>query len=161
MRPSIATASQAPWHRWLPIIGLSFVLASCAAPFRADPPAPGVPRISQLEIVPERVKAGCPARVRFHFEDSDGDIVRANAHWSLQQSHKTVASGYRELPIEPPGFTGKTSGEARARLTLERYGTYWYHVQVEDAAGHKSNVLRDAILVDAPWPWEEKPPQCK
>lgn len=140
---------------------VSIVLAGCAAPFTADPPAPGVPRMFQLEIVPERVKFGCPVTIRFRFQDPDGDIVRANAYWRVRRSSRGIGTRYLTLPIETAVFAGKTSGEVSVQLIPEQYGTtVWYYVQVEDAAGRKSNVLHEPILVDAPWPWEKKPPVC-
>lgn len=151
----------ARWQTWLPIIAVSIGLAGCVAPFQPGPPGPDTPRISNLAFTPTRLTAGCPVTIRFQFQDPHGDVRRPIAHWTLQQSNKRVASDYLLLPVDPVEFAGKTSGEASARLTLDRYGTYWYHVQVEDAGGNKSNVLRAAVLIDAPPLWAKNRKQCE
>jgi hypothetical protein len=47
-----------------------------------------------------------------------------------------------------------------ATVTVEQHGTYWYRVQAEDAAGHRSNVLEHAIAVDASMPWRSRSERC-
>jgi hypothetical protein len=143
----------------LAIITLAFGLAGCALPLKADPPGPDVPRISHLEFIPNRITASCPVAIRFDFEAPDGDLIRAVAYWRLMR-RKVVASGYATLPVEPGVFAGRPHGEVNVPLTLIRWGTYWYYVQVEDAAGHKSNVRCAALLIDAPLPWAKTSP-CK
>jgi hypothetical protein len=139
---------------------LAFSLAACAPVLEKSPAGPGVPRISNLEVVPGRVSAGCPVTVRFHFEDIEGDVSRAIAHWTLQRRNGTVYSGTGTVAVEPAAFAGKTKGEVQSRLTPSRYGRYWYHFQVEDAAGHRSNALEALVLVHWPWPWAKSPPEC-
>ena len=135
--------------------------AGCVAPLTADPPGPEVPRISQLALEQQRVKFGCPVTMRFHVEAPQGDIVRANVYWSVPRIRRGVGNGYGTFPLGATMEAGKTSGEVRIQLSPEQYGTtVWYEVQVEDAAGRKSNVLHTPILVDAPWPWETKPSAC-
>lgn len=161
MRRAISAFLKLTYRGPLIAVGLVISLAGCAAPLQAGLLAPGSPIISNLEFSPERVTAGCSVMIRFRFQDPEGDIVMARAYWSLDQHNKRVASTRLTLPIELSVFAGKITGEAAARLTPDRYGTYWYYVQVEDAAGHKSNVLREPILVDAPWPWQKKSRACK
>ena len=135
--------------------------AGCMAPLTADPPGPEVPRISQLAIAPKRVPYGCPVTMRFRVEAPQGNLVRANVYWSVPRIRRGVGSRYLTLPLDAAMLTGKTDGEVHLQLSPEQYGTtVWYEVQVEDAAGRKSNVLPAPILVDAPWPWEKKPPVC-
>jgi hypothetical protein len=135
--------------------------AGCVAPLTADPPGPEVPRISQLHMKPKRVQYGCPVTMRLRVEAPQGDIVRANVYWSVQRIRRGVGSRYVTFPIDATAFAGKTSGEVNVSFSPEQYGTtVWYEVQVEDATGRKSNVLSAPILVDAPWPWETKPPVC-
>ena len=134
--------------------------AGCAAPLRGDPPGPGVPRIANLEFQPSRTVRGCAIQVTFCFEDSDGDLVGATAHWVLVQSNKRVASGRSPLPADRSALEGKVAGELVAAVTIEQHGTYWYRVQAEDAAGHRSNVLERAIAVDGPLPWRSGSDRC-
>jgi hypothetical protein len=112
-----------------------------------ESPSSRGPRISRLEV-PDRATAGCPVTIRFHFEAPTGGIVRVLAGWALRQ-RRITASGYAEVPLDPRLYAGKTVGEVVAPLTLDRYGTYWYYVQVQDGGGQWSNVLREGILVHA------------
>lgn len=121
-----------------------------------EAPSPDGPHISQLEFIPGQSVAGCPVKVRFRFEAPDGEIVRATAGWRLARG-RTVDAGYSVLAVTKL-FSGQTSGEITAPLTLNRHGTYWYYVQVEDRAGRRSNVLQGAIVVDANW--SAAPPTC-
>ena len=148
-----------PQRRWVRICVLAFSLAACGPVLQESPAGPGVPRISNLELVPDRVTAGCPVTVRFHFEDVEGDVSRAVAHWTLQR-FQTVDSGTAPITVQPSAFAAKTRGEVRSRLSVSRPGRYWYHFQVEDTAGHRSNVLEAVLLVDAPLPWAKRPPDC-
>ena len=148
--------------RWVPILAVLMGAVGCVAPLTADMPGPEVPRISQLSITPQRVPYGCPVTLRFCFEDPHGDLVRAHAYWRVSHLMRGVGSRSLTLPLDSAGLAGKTSGEVRIQVTPEQYGTtVWYFVQVEDAAGKKSNVLHTPILVDAPWPWEKHAPVCE
>jgi hypothetical protein len=160
--PADRERGEVSWlNKRVPMLAVLLGAVGCVAPLPVDPPGPEVPRISQLSITPERVKYGCPVTMRFRFEDPHGDIVRAHAYWRVQRSSRGVGSRSLTLPIDAAMFAGKTSGEVRVQLSPEQYRTtVWYDVQVEDAAGRKSNVLDALILVDAPWPWEKKPPMC-
>jgi hypothetical protein len=141
----------------LAIISLAFGLIGCALPLKGDPPGPDVPRISHLEFIPKRITAGCPVAIRFYFEAPNGDLTRAVAYWRLKR-RKVVASGYATLPVEPGVFAGRAYEEVNVPLTLNRWGTYWYYVQIEDAMGHKSNVLYADLLIDPPLPWAKTSP---
>jgi hypothetical protein len=150
-------------QRWLPIIAVAFSLAGCAPlyKFKEDPPGPGVPRISQLEWRPNRITLGCPATLRFGFEDPDADLLRVDAHWELHRSKSFgIARGYITLPVAPGVLAGRR-GEVSVQLIPERYGRYRYHVQAEDARGQKSNILRASIIVDRLPPWATTPPICE
>lgn len=147
-------------RRWITLLTVLWGMTGCLASFPTDPPGPGVPRISQLSLTPEHVQYGCPVTMRFRFEDLHGDIVHAHAYWRVKHSSPGTISHYLLLPIDAAVFAGQTSGEASVQLNPTQYGTTWYSIQVEDAAGRKSNVLDVPILVSAPWPWENKPPEC-
>jgi hypothetical protein len=130
-------------------------LAACGALVRMQTPSPQGPRISTLEFLSDRGTAGCPVKIRFRFEAPAGDLVRVVAGWARSQ-RRIMTSGYSVLPLDVELFSGKTSGEVVVSVTPDRHGTYWYQVQVQDRAGHWSNVLKEGILVDARWP-EDKP----
>ena len=134
------------------IIALCVSVVGCAAPFKTAAPGRGAPHISRLEFIPDRIRFGCPLRIRFRFDDSQGDIVRAVAHWTWEQM-KSRETRSATLDVELEAFAGRTSGEVNTMLTFERHGRYWIRVQVEDTLGHQSNILKGVILVDAPFPW--------
>ena len=109
---------------WILVITLG--LAGCGSTLKADTPGPGVPRITDLQFVPEETTAGCRVHLRFRFEDRDGDIVRAVAEWTLQGGKsRPVATGLGDLPIARETFRSRASGEATSMLVLDRPGVYW------------------------------------
>lgn len=130
-----------------------YVKYGCVAPLTASPPAPIVPRISDLRLRPERVTAGCPVTIGFHFEDADRDVVRVVAHLSDEPSR---ARRVVHPPVDPADLAGKSSGDVTGVLTLGHYGRHRLHLRVEDAFGHRSNVLREILIVEAPLPWKAK-----
>src|SRR5207249_12212599 len=112
------------------ILAITLGIAGCGSTLKADAPGPGVPRISDLQFVPEETTAGCRVQLRFRFEDRDGDIVRAVAEWTLQGGKgRPVATGLGDLPIARETFRSHGSGEATSMLTLDRPGVYWYAIQ--------------------------------
>lgn len=136
-------------------------VTGCVTALQADPPGPEVPRIAQLSMTPTHVAYGCPVTLHFRFEDPHGDLARAQASWRVSRLTRSVDSRVLTLPIDAAQFAGKTSGEMRVQLIPEQYGsTVWYEVQVEDAAGRKSNVLETSVLMDGPLPWKKPPPEC-
>ncbi len=146
--------------RWLVLVVMLLTLTGCASalrPLRGDPPGSGVPRVSDLRLQPDRVPAGCPVTVRFQFEDEDGDLRHVVTHW-VRQQWRRIGVGYASLQVSPDSLEGRRSGEIEGQVIAERDGRYWYHVQVEDAKGRKSNVLTGFVRVDAA-PLSG-PPQC-
>jgi hypothetical protein len=115
---------------WMRIGALAVSLAACGPVLPESPAGPGVPRISDLERVPYRVIAGCPAMVQFHFEDLEGDVSRAVAHWTVAPYREywnlaphrrppTADWGTMTITVRPATFAGKTSGqEVQSRLTI-------------------------------------------
>ena len=107
--------------------------------------------------------------MRFEFEDAGGDVTRGRAHWILRaqritrapnQEPPTVTSGTVQITLMPATIAGKVRGEAHARLSVEQPGRYILHLQVEDAAGHKSNVLETGVVVETAWPRDKTPGEC-
>ena len=145
---------QLVWHRaGAGVFGLCLGVAACSPLAKMQEPAPDGPKISALEFLPDHTVAGCPAKLRFRFEATDAGIVRAIGAWTLKQGRgKATDSGLTVFHVDPEAFSGKRSGEVSVPLTFKRYGTYWYYVQVEDRAGRWSNVMNDAILVEAQLP---------
>ena len=64
-------------------------LAACAPLVAMEPPSPQGPRISDLELVPDRVTAGCPVEMRFRFRATGEDVARVVAGWAVRR--RTIA----------------------------------------------------------------------
>lgn len=137
--------------RWVRVTGLAmaFGFAACAPALKADPPGPDRPVIRELRIDPARVISGCPFRLTFQFEDRHADVIAAWARWAHDRGGRVHDSGLVPLPIERLMLNGKTAGETSAVLRVQHPGRYWYAVQIEDAAGRRSNVVEEMVVVDA------------
>ena len=135
--------------RMAAVIVAVLTVAACAPALREDPPGPDRPRLVTLEIKPRRVLSGCPFRIILEFEDPHRDVVYARAHWAHETGSRRHDEGLINLPIAQPALAGKLTGRAEAVLTVYHPGRSWSSVQVEDAAGRKSNVLDEWVLVDA------------
>ncbi len=135
--------------RWLWALVVSIAFPACASALIADPFGPGVPRISELEIAPARVTAGCSITMRFRVEDTDADVLHAVVAWTLDRQ-RLIGSETTVVPIEGPLAIGREVDRVALTLTPKIWGRYRYSVQVEDAAGHRSNVLTGAVLADGP-----------
>lgn len=147
--------------RWVRVIGLAIAVgsAACAPALKADPPGPDRPVVLELRIDPARVISGCPFRLTFQFEDRHADVVAAWARWAHNRGNRVHDSGIVPLPVEGRMLNGKTAGEASALLRVQHPGQYWYAVQIEDAAGRRSNVVEHMVVVDAQPP--ARPRACE
>jgi hypothetical protein len=58
-----------------------------------------------------------------------------------------VQDCFAAVALDPSSLAGRRQGEAEIVLTPLQPGQYRYSVQVEDAAGHRSNVLDQAFTV--------------
>jgi hypothetical protein len=135
-------------HRWSPrIVAALLALAGCAAPLTERAGAHAI-HLTEIRFVPARVPAGCPTTLTLRFDDPQGDVVFAKAHWKHEQSNSIVRSRRVTLPFKPEELVGKTSGETSVEIRPDQPGTYSYYVQLEDAEGNRSNVLHEAIEVD-------------
>jgi hypothetical protein len=145
-----------PWARIdLAILIAGWGLSGCGPLVNMETPSPQGPRISRLEFVPDRGTAGCPVTLRFHFEAPTGGIARVIAGWALRQ-RRITSSGYFILAVDAERLAREPAGQVTAPLTVERHSTYWYYVQVQDLAGHWSNVLKEGFLVDARGPTDTR-----
>ncbi len=121
-------------------------VTACTPVLKADPPSADRPSVTAVEIAPRTVLSGCPFQISIAFEDPHADVVTARARWTHEDGSRVHDSGLIGLPIDRAALTGRRAGTAVAALTVQHPGRYWYSVQVEDAAGRRSNV-RDAWVV--------------
>jgi hypothetical protein len=137
---------------------LTPVLAACTAPLRVDPAGPGVPRVTEVRFDRDRVVRGCPVTMTVAFEDTDRDVVRVTVH-SRHEKGKTSLQSFPVSVAEPPAASATGWRDNKSlHLRPEELGRHWYLVQVEDAGGRRSNVVREILLVDGPLPW--RPQRC-
>lgn len=137
---------------------LAPMLAACTAPLRVDPPGPGVPRLSEVRFNRDRVVGGCPVTMTVTFEDTDRDVVRVIVYLRLEKGKTNLQSFPVSVAWPPDASATAWRGDTSLQLRPEEYGRHWYLVQVEDARGRRSNVVREILLVDGPLPW--RPLRC-
>ncbi len=90
------------------------------------------------------------------FEDTDRDVIRVIVYLRLQNGKTSLQSFLVPVVWPPEASATAWRGEASVQLRPEAYARHWYLVQVEDARGHRSNVLREILLVDGPLPWRQQ-----
>ena len=138
------------------VLALAVSLIGCRTALTQSAPHPDRPEIASGRLETDRVRSGCPIRLRFSFRDVEAALVRALASWvyegSVGVSNKAmriVQDGFAAVPLDPSALTGRRQGEAEIVLTplAAQPGQYRYSVQVEDAGGHRSNVLEQSFTV--------------
>jgi hypothetical protein len=79
---------------------------------------------------------------------------RALASWAYEGSAgvgsrqlRIVQDGFAAVALDRSSLTGRREGEAEIVLTPLQPGQYRYSVQVEDAAGHRSNILEASFTL--------------
>src|SRR5438094_1532549 len=98
--------------RVLVLVVAATSLAACAPLVAMEPPSPQGPRISDLELVPDRVTAGCPVEMRFRFRATGEDVARVVAGWAVRR--RTIAKpGHAAFAFEPRAVQGP--GHRRGR----------------------------------------------
>ena len=96
-------------------------------------------------------------RLRFAFRDAEGQrgararLLGLRGTWIGRElaadSARVVQDGFAAVALDPSSWRGRAQGEAEIVLTPLQPGQYRYSVQVEDAAGHRSNVLEASFTV--------------
>jgi hypothetical protein len=135
-------------------LALAISLAGCGTALTTSAPHSDRPEIATVGQEANRVRSGCPIRIRFTFRDAEANVARALASWTYQgsaglggQQMRVVQNGFAAVALDPSALTGRPHGEAEIVLTPLQPGQYRYSVQVEDAAGHRSNVLETSFTV--------------
>ena len=135
-------------------LALAVGLGGCGTALIQSAPHPDRPEIVSGRLEADQVRSGCPIRLRFSFRDAEAAVVRALASWTYEGSAgvgnkamRIVQDGFAAVPLDPSSLTGRRQGEAEIVLTPLQPGQYHYSVQVEDAGGHRSNVLEQSFTV--------------
>lgn len=119
-------------------------LSACGSLVTMEAETPGGPRISGLEFLTEEPQAGCPLSIKVHLETGTAEEVHVAVGWT--RLDRRAHDSRRELFPATPTPTG----DVVVQIVPERRGAYSYQVQIDDAGGRWSNVLRARLSVDAP-----------
>ncbi len=135
-------------------LALSVGLGGCGTALTRSAPHPDRPEIAFVSQEANRVRSGCPIKLRFAFRDAEANVARALASWGYEgwagvgsRQMRVVQDGFAAVALDRPSLTGRREGKAEIVLTPLQPGQYRYSVQVEDAAGHRSNVLEASFTV--------------
>jgi hypothetical protein len=131
---------------WLfPVVAV--LLAGCAwSRFPSTPPAPGVPRVSNLRVVPEEARAGDSGYLAFDFTDVDADIV--DVYVEVREfADFSISTGLEPILLSHRKYFGQAQGTGREPIRWEREGLHVYEIFVVDAEGHVSNRLTVRAIV--------------
>jgi len=127
---------------------LAVTLSACASwRIRSTEAGPGVPRISNLQVEPVKVRVGEAVTVTFDFEDTDADVVEARLFPSeVREWVYTPAFSPKVLNLKPDKY-GLATGSIETSLHWDNEGIKVLEVFVVDEKSHTSNALRARIAV--------------
>jgi hypothetical protein len=142
-------------RRWRTAVpALCLALGGCTTALSQSAPHPDRPEIASARAEVDRVRSGCPIRLWVSFRDAEANVVRALASWSYEGSAgvggkpiRISQDGFAAVPLDPAVLRGRQRGETAVVLTPLQPGHYEYSIQVEDGAGHRSNVLTQSFTV--------------
>src|SRR5262245_8950979 len=93
---------------------------------------------------------GCPVDITVDVERVKGTPTRARTAWTRAYGRRG-SLGVVVLPVRSAKPAGAAPDEVTVRVVPERSGTYYYHLQLEDEEGRRSNVLSGAIWISPLW----------
>ncbi|MFQ5839694.1 MAG: hypothetical protein ACE5HK_03130 [Candidatus Methylomirabilales bacterium] len=134
---------------WLFVLGVGFAILGCAGPARLwpSPPGPGVPRISDLRIVPHEVNRGARVSLAFEFSDADGDVQEVYLVLRSEIQDFTITTGIAPSLVSRGEYFGKMNGTVSVSLGALTEGVRVYEVFAVDGKGNVSNRLRARLVV--------------
>ena len=126
---------------------LALLLTGCGwGRFPSSAPAPGVPRVSNLRVVPEEARPGEAGVLAFDFTDVDADIVDVYVEMS-QVADFSISTGFEPVLLSHRKYFGQAEGTAREEIRWSREGLHLYEVFVVDKEGHVSNRLTARVVI--------------
>ncbi len=129
------------------LLVLAVLVTGCGwGRFPSSAPAPGVPRVSNLRVVPEEARPGEAGVLAFDFTDVDADIVDVYVEIS-EVADFSISTGLEPVLLSHRKYFGQAQGTAREAIRWSREGFHLYEVFVVDAAGHVSNRLTTRVLI--------------
>lgn len=133
--------------RALLVLILALLAAGCSwGRFPSSTPAPGVPRVSNLRVLPDEAQAGDEGVLAFDFTDPDADIV--DVYVEIQEvADFSISTGFEPVLLSHRKYFGQAQGTAEEPIRWSRAGLHFYEVFVVDDQGHVSNRLTTRVLV--------------
>jgi cobalt-zinc-cadmium efflux system outer membrane protein len=129
-----------------------FLMAAVGAPTGCAL-ALDAPVVSSLQVLPpSAVPAGCTVTLTFRAA-SQGELAQAKVTWDIRQTTPrriVVDRWYAILPVGAAAAVSRSEGVVVLQVRPSREGLYTYHVEAQDVAGVRSNVLSRSIRVDPP-----------
>ena len=115
--------------------------------YKASPPGPGVPKISNFHFVPPNIRMSELTQLVFDYEDDDGDMDRIHVVITYPSRPHRGENDRGEWKMK---WAGKTSGTARYTLKPGYFTTSEVHtftIQLIDRKGNISNSLQADVNV--------------
>lgn len=136
-------------YRWRAplLLALALLLTGCGwGRFPSSAPAPGVPRVSNLRVVPEEARPGEAGVLAFDFNDADADIVDVYVAVS-EVADFSISTGFEPVLLSRRKYFGQALGTARETIRWTREGLHLYEIFVVDDQGHVSNRLSARVII--------------
>jgi hypothetical protein len=113
----------------------------------AKPPAPGGPRIANLQFNPERVRAGETTTMSFYFEVATADVQEGFVlERGIEQFQ--LYTSLRQTPFDLRSYSGQVAALASVPLSWSQPGIRFLELYVVTRTGAESNRLMGRITVD-------------
>ncbi|MCI0372761.1 MAG: hypothetical protein L0214_15620 [candidate division NC10 bacterium] len=126
---------------------LTLLVAGCGwGRFPSSASAPGVPRVSNLRVVPEAARPGEVGVLAFDFTDVDADIV--DVYVEIKEvADFSISTGFEPVLLSRRKYFGQAQGTAQEAVRWSREGLHLYEIFVVDQEGHVSNRLTTRVVI--------------
>ena len=101
---------------WVVVVALATACTPSA--LKSTVPGPGVPRISNFRIDPQKVEPGGQATLLFDFRDTDADIMDVYLELRRQVAKFTVSTGLQATLVSQGRYLGQVEGTAQETITV-------------------------------------------
>ena len=133
--------------RIVSLLVLALLVTGCAwGHFPSSSPAPDVPRVSNLRVVPQEGRLGGAGVLTFDFFDPDADVVDVYVE-VREVADFSISTGFEPVLLSHRKYFGQAQGTAQEEIRWSRQGLHLYEVFVVDDRGHVSNRLTTRVFV--------------
>ena len=130
----------------LPLAFAVFLTGCGWGRFPSSAPAPDVPRVSNLRVLPEDARSGDAGVLAFDFTDPDADIVDVYVE-VREVADFSISTGFEPVLLSHRKYFGQAQGTAQEPIRWSRQGLHLYEVFVVDDQGNVSNRLTARVLI--------------